>query len=177
MQDKMRQLINIVEGSITERTVSFEELQKHFKTKYKIDLRDYNSRDGYYEKWCKKHGLKPTGNVKHQQDTFTKFVEADDGQAAEPKYFDFWHFLLKISDSIPWNEDNGRWKITPLPSADEAIKRAEKNLEIQARMIAMAKSEGLDHRRMALPSLGQEAADVLAKIENDFGKVTVLLKV
>jgi hypothetical protein len=160
--------------------ISFDDLKKHFGSTYGIDL--YNVNPGqatHYDSWLKKHRIKKSGDIKHQQDTYTRYIEADDGSSACPPYFDFWHFLIAATKDIEWKtSSNLRRKVVNLPSVEHATEMASRAFDTQARVIAMAKEMGADPRRMALPSLGQEAVDILQKIEHDFGKnVQVIMEV
>jgi hypothetical protein len=172
----MRDFMRLIEDRESDRTVPFEEIFDYFKSQG-VDIRDYNTSSSHFDAWCKANRIsrrKASGN----QAIFTRYIEDPLGEDSCPKYFDFWHWLLNVSKDQPF-EVNGetRWKIVQLPSADDAIKRASRNLEIYGRIIEIAKAEGQDVRRLPLPSLGQEAAEVLTKIEEHFGKVSILMKV
>jgi hypothetical protein len=154
------------------RTITFEEIEAHLKAQYGLDVSDLYGKlsQDRYGLWCAKHGFKRHGDIQHQHETYAKYVEAEDGEAQEPPYFNFWHFLLDATEGIAWKQKSGqRWKIVPLPSAAQARERAESRKASQANLIEYAKSLGVDPRRLALPSPGDEAADILTKIEAAFG--------
>ena len=173
--------MNLFEDKVSDRTITFEELENHFKSKYQIDIRDFHrgaGGDRHFDKWCKANGIS-RAEASGNQAIFTRYIEDPEGQAKAPEYFDFWHWLLKQTDDIPWTEKSGgRWKIAPLPTVEQAYKHAERAIEARARLLNMIKAVGADPRRVPLPSIGQEAVEVLKKIEEDFGKpISVLMSV
>ena len=103
--------------------ISFEKIQEDYEAKG-IDITDVNNylgsgaKPGHFEKWHASKGL-PT----HDEDGthfrsskifYTQYQNDPKGKSAAPLYVNLWHYLLKISEIIPWNEGEcKRSKTTP----------------------------------------------------------------
>lgn len=172
----MRDWMILLEDSATDHTVRLSEIVQHFKDRYGQDITDVNTSQGHYDVWCRANRLLKR---RADKDVFNRYMDDPTGQAACPPYFNFRHFCLSLGQNIPWqfNErTDQRWKIVPLPTAAEAMKKAEEQMDVFARVLSNAKSMGIESNRVMLPSVGGEAADILTRIETDFGhRISVLI--
>lgn len=159
------------------RTVTFEELRDHLKAQHGIDVYDVNGAMNAFDRWCRRHKIplsEARGGTPRSQDIFTQYIEAPDGQDAEPLYFDFWHFLLEVARemSIKFKTTDSCHKITiPLPTVEIAQRMIVKQNRVGVEIAEMYRDAGIDPRRAGVGKASYEGAiDVLAKIEADFGR-------
>ncbi len=98
--------------------IEFDKIAEDYKAKG-IDLTDingvYKPTLGHYDKWLKTSGISKKDADADMQGTFAKYQADPQGEAAKPLYVDVWHYLLAISDVIPWTTDaNEHKKVMPI---------------------------------------------------------------
>lgn len=174
----MRNWLSLFEDSAAARVISFDDLHKHFKSKYGIDLYDVNGKANHgMDAWLERNGIQRAPDIRGQQEQFQQYMNAPDGDRAEPAYFNFWHWLLEQSRSIPFTTtDDQHWKVFPLALA-EVKAPTEEDLEAHAAIMNAQKAMG--GAAMTPPSNGyNEAPGILEKIFRDFGPdVEILMDV
>ena len=104
--------------------ISFEKIQGDYEAKG-IDITDVNGlhgsgdKPGHFEKWHASKSL-PTHDEdgKHFRSSrifYKQYQDDPEGGPAAPLFVNLWHYLLKISEPIPWIEGNSeRSKTTPV---------------------------------------------------------------
>lgn len=158
------------------RTVTFEELQDHLKTRYGIDVYDVNRKSDAFEQWCHRHDIplkEARGAAPRCQEIWTQYIEAPDGHDIEPDYFNFWHFIQAAAEALKIEvvtTESCHELTVPLPTVKFAQALTLKQEMVRGRFIEYVRSLGVDPRRTGLPPLYREAPDLLNKIEADFGR-------
>lgn len=186
----MRKYINIVEGAQGDlfkpapvvdpnapTVVTFKELSDHFKSKYKIDLTDVNSSEGHFNTWLRSTGQRKATRSPEDERQMAAYTKHPQGHRIEPEYFNFWHWLVEKSETVPWETTSGgRQKLFPL-SLGLVTTPSEEDVEHRALMMQMQKDYGQGWYQKK--SFGVvEADDILTKIFADYGpKVSVLMSV
>lgn len=134
------------EGEIP--TVDFDTVYDGFRGRG-VDIRDLMGSDGHFSRWHKARGLprvdadgKDAGSSRIYMQMYRDDPE---GEAACPPYVDFWHWLTRIYESVPWTEGRGsRHKDVPLVNGIYTVPTAPSDQDLQAGRARLARSMGVE---------------------------------
>ncbi len=76
---------------ITKSAVDWSEAEKWIGQQLDYDIRDTLDWKSHYDNWCDRNGL-PDGNDQQQ---YSQYKSAEDGEQDCPEYRDYWHFLIE----------------------------------------------------------------------------------
>jgi len=79
----------------------YSEIRDYVENKYSIKTRDYARKWEYVSEWHKKKGhvgkLDPEGKkIRDSHIWFKEYQEDPEGEAKEPPYLDFWHWIIEV---------------------------------------------------------------------------------
>ncbi len=103
-------------NSVKKFVIDFDQIERNFKSRHNLDIRDLHRSGSYYDRWRKSTGEPKAISVADQQEQYQRYLNDPNGNAASPVYFDFWHWLLdNYNELVPWKETkSSRSKAVPV---------------------------------------------------------------
>ena len=77
---------------LTKSAIDWNEAKEWIDQQLGYDIRDTLDVGSHYENWCGRNGFKSSSDDQQQ---YSQYKSAEDGERDCPEYRDYWHFLIE----------------------------------------------------------------------------------